>query len=85
VASQRADEGGPAGEVVPWWVPRLGARPIQPLAAVVLAAIGAVLITAISAYGLVNLPFHIVERGPVSAAFGRPGPWVDRDGQASRR
>jgi hypothetical protein len=53
------------GELWPRWVPHFGARPVPVRAAVVPAATGAALLIAISVYAVINLVFHVVERGPV--------------------
>ncbi|MFI0355235.1 hypothetical protein [Actinomadura sp. 9N407] len=50
----------PWGETVPGWVPVVGGRRIPTLAVVVPAAVGAVVITAVWAYGILNYFFHFV-------------------------
>lgn len=69
------------GEVVPRWVPVLGGRPVPVRAAVGAAVIGAALIGAVSAYAVLNMLFHLVERGPVLVGGGpverlQPPEWL---------
>ncbi len=69
----------PWGERVPAWVPRLGGRMIPVRAAVVPAATGAFLITALCTYAVLNFFFHFVpplnNNGETLPTSG-PGAWA---------
>lgn len=77
------------GEVLPRWVPLLGGRRIPVSAAVVPATIGAVGVTLLCTYGVLNGIFHWVRPEtldqarslsafdvPANTSLERPGPWV---------
>lgn len=44
----------PWGEVAPRWIPFIGGKPVRPLAAIVPACLGAMLVTAITVAGLIG-------------------------------
>jgi hypothetical protein len=53
------------GERVPGWVPRLGGRTIPARAVAIPAVVGASLLILICLYAVLNMTFHLVDRGPV--------------------
>jgi len=53
------------GEVVPRWIPLLGGRRIPGRVAFVPAMVGAIAISGLAAYAVLNLTFQLVEKGAV--------------------